>query len=165
MPLIKNGSFVDDEWISVGDEDDLPSDAPVIVSLARWQAERDTLLGRNTPLGVTLASSDAPEALVDDLDRLQLVAVQFPIYKDGRGYSTARLLRERHGYTGEIRATGEVLYDQWFFMARCGIDAFEVAEGTTLVAFERAMNELTLAYQRTGDGRITVMELRHGAST
>ncbi len=164
MPLIKNGAFADDEWVSVGDEDDLPSEGGVIVSLTRWLAERETLLGRNTPLGVTLASSDVPDAIVNDLDRLQLVAVQFPIYKDGRGYSSARLLRERHGYEGEIRATGEVLYDQWFFMARCGIDAFDVAEGTTLAAFETAMNELSLVYQRTGDSRPTVMELRHGTS-
>ena len=164
MPLIKNGTFADDEWVSVGDEDALPSEGGVIVSLTRWLAERDTLLGRNTPLGITLAAGEVPDAIVNDLDRLQLVAVQFPIYKDGRGYSSARLLRERHGYEGEIRATGEVLYDQWFAMNRCGIDTFEVAEGTTLAAFEAAMNELSLVYQRTGDGRPTVMELRHRSS-
>ncbi len=164
MPLIKNSRFADDEWVSVDDEEELPSNGAVIVSLSRWTAERKTLLRRNTPLGVTLASSDTPDALVEDLNRLQLVVLNFPLFKDGRGYSSARLLRERHGFSGEIRATGEVLYDQWFSMARCGIDAFEVAEGTTLAAFEEAMNELTLAYQRTGDGNPTVMELRHGVT-
>ena len=162
MPLIKNGGFADDEWISVGDEDTLPVDAPVIVSLARWQAERDTLIGRNAPIGVTLASSEAPEAIKDDLERFQLVALQFPTFQDGRGYSYASLLRERYGYEGEIRASGDVLRDQWFAMSRCGIDAFEVPDGTTLDAFNDAMSEFSLVYQPARDGRKTVLQMRHG---
>ena len=161
MSLIKNGSFVENDWVIVGDEDTLPSDAPVLVSLTRWQAERETLMGRNTPIGVTLASSEAPEAIVDDLDRIQVIALQFPTFKDGRGYSYARLLRERYGFEGEIRASGEVLYDQWFAMSRCGVDAFEVPEGTTIEAFNDAMSEFSLVYQATDDGRQTVMQLRH----
>lgn len=164
MPLIKNGAFEEDKWVRVEDGADLPADAPVLVSLARWQEDRDALAGRNAPVGVKLASSDVPEAIADDLDRLQLVALDFPAFKDGRGYSYARLLRERYGYEGEIRATGDVLRDQWLFMARCGINAFEVPDGTTLDAFEQALGEFTHVYQPTGDGRPTVLQLRHGTA-
>lgn len=162
MPLIKNGAFEDDKWVRVEDDADLPADKPVILSLTRWLAERDALVGRNAPVAVQLASSEAPDALEADLDRLAMVALDFPAFKDGRGYSYARLLRERFGYQGEIRATGEVLRDQWLAMTRCGIDAFVVADNVTLEAFNQAINELTLAYQPTGDGRKTVMQLRHG---
>ncbi|MBG52654.1 MAG: DUF934 domain-containing protein [Alphaproteobacteria bacterium] len=162
MPLIKNGAFEDDKWVAVDDDSDLPADKPVILSLARWQAERETLVGRNAPVAVKLQSSEAPDALQADLDRLAMIALDFPAFKDGRGYSYARILREHFGFEGEIRATGEVLRDQWLAMTRCGVDAFIVADNVTLEAFNEAVNELSLVYQPTGDGRKTVMQLRHG---
>ncbi len=162
MPLIKNGAFEDDKWVAVDDDSDLPADKPVILSLARWQAERETLVGRNAPVAVKLQSSEAPDALQADLDRLAMIALDFPAFKDGRGYSYARVLREHFGFEGEIRATGEVLRDQWLAMTRCGVDAFIVADNVTLEAFNEAVNELSLVYQPTGDGRKTVMQLRHG---
>ncbi len=162
MPLIKNGAFEDDKWVAVDDDSNLPADKPVILSLARWQAERETLVGRNAPVAVKLQSSEAPDALQADLDRLAMIALDFPAFKDGRGYSYARILREHFGFEGEIRATGEVLRDQWLAMTRCGVDAFIVADNVTLEAFNEAVNELSLVYQPTGDGRKTVMQLRHG---
>lgn len=162
MPLIKNGAFEDDKWVAVDDDSDLPADKPVILSLARWQAERETLAGRNAPVAVKLQSSEAPDALQADLDRLAMIALDFPAFKDGRGYSYARILREHFGFEGEIRATGEVLRDQWLAMIRCGVNAFIVADNVTLEAFNEAVNELSLVYQPTGDGRKTVMQLRHG---
>ena len=162
MPLIKNGAFEDDKWVAVDDDSDLPADKPVILSLARWQAERETLVGRNAPVAVKLQSSEAPDALQADLDRLAMIALDFPAFKDGRGYSYARILREHFGFEGEIRATGEVLRDQWLAMIRCGVNAFIVADNVTLEAFNEAVNELSLVYQPTGDGRKTVMQLRHG---
>ena len=162
MPLIKNGAFEDDKWVAVDDDSDLQADKPVILSLARWQAERETLAGRNAPVAVKLQSSEAPDALQADLDRLAMIALDFPAFKDGRGYSYARILREHFGFEGEIRATGEVLRDQWLAMTRCGVDAFIVADNVTLEAFNEAVNELSLVYQPTGDGRKTVMQLRHG---
>jgi uncharacterized protein (DUF934 family) len=162
MPLIKNGEFADDNWIVVGDEDELPTDAPVIVSAARWQAERDALVGRNAPLGVKLEAGEAPELIADDLDRFQLVAVNFPAFKDGRGFSYASLLRDRYGFDGEVRAVGEVLRDQWSLMVRCGFDAFDVADGTKIEAFKEALGEFSHVYQATGDGKKTVWQLRHG---
>ncbi|MEQ9520060.1 MAG: DUF934 domain-containing protein [Parvibaculum sp.] len=162
MPLVKNGAFEDDKWIVVEDDADLPADKPVILSLTRWQAERDSLIGRNAPIAVKLASSEAPDPLETDLDRLTMVALDFPAFKDGRGYSYARLLRERFGFQGEIRATGEVLRDQWLAMSRCGIDAFIVADNVTLEMFDAAISELSLVYQPTGDGRKTILQMRHG---
>lgn len=162
MPLIKNGAFEDDKWVAVDDDSDLPADKPVILSLARWQTERETLVGRNAPVAVKLQSSEAPDALQADLDRLAMIALDFPAFKDGRGYSYARILREHFGFEGEIRATGEVLRDQWLAMTRCGVNAFIVADNVTLEAFNEAVNELSLVYQPTGDGRKTVMQLRHG---
>jgi uncharacterized protein (DUF934 family) len=162
MPLIKNGEFADNDWVLVGDEDALPTDAPVIVSASRWQAERDTLGGRNAPLGVKLEAGEAPELIADDLDRFQLVAVNFPAFKDGRGFSYASLLRDRYGFEGEVRAVGEVLRDQWSLMLRCGFDAFDVAEGTKIEAFNEAIGELSHVYQATSDGQKTIWQLRHG---
>src|SRR5690606_2349145 len=94
MPLIRNGVFVEPDFPTVGDEDALP-DGPAIVSLERWQAERETLRARNTPVGVRLKSGQEPSVIVDDLDKLALVALEFPVYRNGRAYSYARLLRER----------------------------------------------------------------------
>ena len=106
MPLIKGDRIVDDPWIAVDDEDELPEGAPAIVSLARWRAERDTLAGRNAPLGIRLRADQPPGEIAADLDRFQVIALEFPSFGDGRAYSYARLLRGRHGYRGELRAVG-----------------------------------------------------------
>ena len=127
MPLIKQGNIVADEWQTVADETPLPASDPVIISLSRWQKERDTLLGRNGAIGVRLSSAQSPALIADDLHRLGLVALEFPKFTDGRAYSYARLLRERYGFKGELRAVGNVLRDQFLFMLRCGFDSFEVA--------------------------------------
>jgi len=129
MALIKDGAVVDDPWVAVADEADLPEARPAIVTLERWRAERDALIGRNAPLGVRLASDRSPAEIADDLDRLALVALEFPVFTDGRAFTSARLLRERYGYSGEIRAVGNVLRDQILFMVRCGFDAFEMDSG------------------------------------
>jgi uncharacterized protein (DUF934 family) len=161
MPLIKKGAFVADRFLTVADGAELPEGAAVIVSLKRWQAERDALLARGTAVGVKLPNNTNPEVLKDDLPHLAVVALDFPIFRDGRSYSWARLLRQRFAYKGEIRATGNVLRDQVFFMSRVGIDAFEVPEGFQLVAFSRAMRDFSHAYQPSIDGRRTVVDLRH----
>ncbi len=161
MPLLKDGRIVDDAWIAVGDADPIPADKPVIVGLDRWTRERAGLLGRNAPLGIRLKSSEPPEQIAADLARFALVALEFPYFKDGRAYSYARLLRERYGYKGELRAVGHVLRDQYLFMARCGFDAFEVKDAKAVDAFKQAMAEFSVFYQPTADGRRTAMMLRH----
>ncbi|MHA1154101.1 MAG: DUF934 domain-containing protein, partial [Alphaproteobacteria bacterium] len=93
--------------------------------------------------------------------RFQVIALEFPSFGDGRAYSYARLLRERHGYRGELRAVGNVLRDQALFMRRCGFDAFEVAEGTAVAGWREALGEISVFYQPTEDGRPAAPGLRN----
>ncbi len=130
LSLWRNGRFEHDEWSRVGDEEAV-GDGPAIMPLERFLAERDALTARNSPLGVLVEPSEAIEELAPHLDRVSLVVVAFPKYSDGRGMSIARLLRERYGFKGEVRATGDVLIDQMPLMRRCGFDAFEVANPVT----------------------------------
>jgi uncharacterized protein (DUF934 family) len=160
MSLLKAGRLVDDTWIAVADDTALPADAALVVSLARWQKERESLRARNGAVGVQLPNAAPVEAVAGDLDRLELIALHFPKFNDGRAFSQARQLRERHGYQGELRATGQVLRDQLMFMARCGFDAFEVAKGEPIAAWEAALAEFTVFYQPTGDGRAPAAALR-----
>ena len=160
MKLIKNGKFVEQDFVAVGADDALP-DGAVIVPLERWEAERDSLITRNTPIGVKLESGQHPERIREDLDHFSVVALDFPIYRNGRAYSYARLLRDRYGYEGEVRAVGNVLQDQFYFMVRCGFDALEVQDKITPVVFEQSVGAFTYAYQPAADDRPTVMSLRH----
>lgn len=127
--LIRGRELATDTWqrivLAEGESAEsatLPA-GPVVVPLALWQARKAELLARGD-VAVWLDAHEGPEAIADDLGQLPLVAVNFPKFTDGRGYSTARLLRERYGFRGEIRAIGDVLVDQLHFMSRCGIDAF-----------------------------------------
>lgn len=160
MPLIKNGRIANEDWAFV--EDDAPlGEGQTSVTLARFKAERDDLLGRNVPLGVRLLPGDDPHDLVDDLDRLSLIEVSFPKYADGRGYSQAQLLRRRLGYEGELRAVGDVLRDQALLMVRSGFDAVMLAN-SDLSGFEAALAEYKHAYQSDAAGTTSVFNRRHG---
>ena len=163
MPLIKDGVVAQDDWTLAADETPLP-EGPVIVTLARWSAERGTLLGRNGPLGILLASSEAPEAIADDLARFDLVCLDFPKFQDGRAYSYARKLRQRYGYTGELRAVGNVLRDQFAFMVRCGFDSFAVADERAAAEWTRAMEEISVVYQPAADTRATATQQRQAGT-
>jgi uncharacterized protein (DUF934 family) len=123
MPLIKNDKLIEDSWVAANDDEPLPLAEAIIVSLERWQAARGELLSRNGRLGLRLKSDQSPVLVAEDLEHFDLIALEFPKFKDGRAYSYARLLRERYGYKGELRAVGEVLRDQLIFMHRCGFDA------------------------------------------
>jgi uncharacterized protein (DUF934 family) len=124
-PLWKDGAFRRDAWRHTGDGDDLGV-GPVIVSKARWAAERAALAARGAPIGLRLEAGMALDDIADDLPRFSLIALNFPKFSDGRPFSLARLLREKYGFSGELRATGNVLSDQIPFMRRVGFDAFEV---------------------------------------
>lgn len=126
--VFRNGAFEPDPWVIVDAEEPLPEHADAIVPSARFLAERDALIASNRPLGLLIGVRDKVEDVADDLARFSLVAIDFPAYTDGRGYSAARLLRDRYGYKGEIRAVGNVLADQVPLMIRCGFDAFAVTK-------------------------------------
>jgi uncharacterized protein (DUF934 family) len=161
MPLLKNGQVVADTWTLL--PEGAAPEGDVIVSLERWQADRETLRAHNGRLGLRLKSDQSPAELAEDLDRFDLIALEFPRFGDGRAYSYARLLRERHGFAGELRAVGNVLRDQLFFMVRCGFDSFEVADDKAVAGWQEALSEISVLYQPTGDGRQTAFALRRGA--
>ncbi len=162
MPLLKNGKLINDPWVHVADEVAVPASGPVIVGLKRWREERAALIKRKDPIGVRLQSNHTAGDVADDLEHLGVVALAFPVFKDGRAYTNARRLRERHGYTGEIRAIGNVLRDQYLFMRRCGFDALEVKEGETERDWQKATQAIGVFYQAAADGHETVMQRRHG---
>ena len=159
--LVRNGALSDDTFVSLGAQDDLPAGVDVIGTLDRWLADRDCLTDRKGLLGVRLRSNESPELIAQDLEHFAVVALEFPAFRDGRAYSYARLLRERHGYGGEIRAVGDVLREQLHFMVRVGFDAFELASDDAERDFEIAQADFSVWYQPGADERETAVELRH----
>jgi uncharacterized protein (DUF934 family) len=168
MPLVKHGRIATDIFVHVPDGAELPGDGAVLVSAARFLEDPEALLKRSGKLGVTWPNNRDVDDLVPYLDRLAVIALVFPSFRDGRAYSQARLLRERHGYDGELRATGQVLRDQFVFMLRAGFDAFEVKKESDADAFAETVKRYSVFYQPTGDGRVTAlnrrMQLRHSES-
>lgn len=163
MALIRDDALADDNFVALADDAPLPSEGAVLVSLARWQKEREALLARGQPVGVRLKSDESPELISDGLGRLGLIALEFPKFRDGRAYSYARILRERYGYRGELRAVGDVLMEQLHFMLRTGFNAFEIEGPDPLGQYRTAKAEFSVWYQPTGDGRPTAVSLRHRA--
>ena len=161
MALLKDGKKVEDSWLRVGVEDPVPAAGPVLVGLARWQQDRDALLARSEPVGVWLQSEEGPDELAADLDALALIALEFPAFKDGRAYSSARVLRERYGFSGELRAVGDVLLEHLLFMHRCGFDAFEIDSKDPEQDWQIAVADFDIWYQPTADGRPTAVQRRH----
>ncbi len=152
MPLVKDCAIVADQFVHVADDDALP-DGAVLLSAARFLADPEGLLKRNGPLGIIWPNSKNVTELTPYLDRLAAIALVFPTFRDGRAYSQARLLRERYGFRGELRATGQVLRDQFVFMLRAGFDAFEVKKDSDAEAFAKVAKHYSVFYQPTGDGR------------
>ncbi|NMM43509.1 DUF934 domain-containing protein [Rhodospirillaceae bacterium KN72] len=161
MALIKDGKQVSDQWLTADADTPVQPDIPTIVPFARFIAERDSLLRSQAEIGVKLSPGDDVAALAGDLDRLKVIAVDFPAFTDGRAYSYARLLRQRYGYRGEIRATGNVLRDQYLFMLRAGIDAFEVTDKTQISSWIDALEEFSHYYQKASDAAQPVWAKRH----
>jgi uncharacterized protein (DUF934 family) len=160
MPLVKQGKISPDPFAHVADHGELPRDGAVLVPAARFLDDAETLLHRPGKIGVIWPNSRDVDDLVPYLDRLAVVALVFPSFRDGRAYSQARLLRERFGYRGELRATGQVLRDQFVFMLRAGFDAFEVKKDSDAAAFADTIKRYSVFYQPTGDGRVTALHRR-----
>ncbi|UZE48441.1 DUF934 domain-containing protein [Rhodopseudomonas sp. P2A-2r] len=169
MPLVKDGKIVGDSFIHVADDVEIPAEGAVLMSAARFLADPEALVGRNNPTAVIWPNNRDVDDLVPWLSKLAAVALVFPTFRDGRAYSQARLLRERYKYRGELRATGQVLRDQFVFMLRAGFDTFEVKKDADAEAFAATARRYTVFYQPTGDGRITAlhrrMQQRHQAES
>jgi uncharacterized protein (DUF934 family) len=165
MPLVKSGKIAGDEFVHVADDAEIPGDGAILVSAARLLEDAEGLSRRAGRTGVIWPNNRDVDDLVPRLGRLAVVALVFPTFRDGRAYSQARLLRERHFYRGELRATGQVLRDQFLFLIRAGFDAFEVAKPADAAAFEEAARRYSVFFQPTGDGRMTVARVRTGRAS
>jgi uncharacterized protein (DUF934 family) len=165
--VIRDRRVENDLWQVVGlppveDPAPLPH-GPILVPLAVWQARREELAARGEPVGVWLKPDDEPAALAPDLDRVSLVAVHFPKLGDGRGYSTAVLLRTRYGYRGELRAFGDLGRDQLLNLARCGFDSFKLAPHHDPESALAAFGELGTRYQAAVDEPLPLFRRRAAA--
>jgi uncharacterized protein (DUF934 family) len=149
----------EDTLMAVADGQALPPGA-IVVTLAHYQAERDSLLARKAPLGVRLETGESPEKLGADLEHFAAVVLHVPYFKDGRAFSWARLLRTRLRYKGEIRITGHVLLDQLAFYARVGVDAFDIAPNVPFAEVRAAFGEISNVYQPSVDKKPTIRQLR-----
>ncbi len=154
-------TLVEDVFTNIADGAGM-TPGEVIVSLGRFQTEGEALLAEGRKVGVRLTSAEEAEALAYDLPRIAVVALELPKFGDGRAYTNARLLRERFGFTGEIRAVGDVLREQAVFMVRCGFDAFEPADGSTSEQWDAAAHRFRHVYQRSADGRTPAFAERQG---
>ena len=163
MPeIIRNGRVERDDWRFLdlpgahraslsSDEDPQLAAERVVVPLAAWKARREELLRNLGSVGVWLGPADDPAEIAADLDRLPLVAIHFPKFVDGRGYSSAALLRTRYGYRGELRAVGDVGRDQLFHLKRCGFDAFWLAPHRDPHAALASFGDFSMRYQGSVD--------------
>jgi uncharacterized protein (DUF934 family) len=151
MRIIKHSAIVEDSFAHLTDAVEVPASGDVIVSLDRYRELRAALRQRAGRVGVCLRSDQEAKEIAEFVPELTLIAIEFPGFKDGRGYTTARLLRERFGFKGELRATGDVLRDQLFYMLRCGFDAFELKPGKDIDGALQAFQEFSVTYQGAAD--------------
>ena len=147
--IFRGNGFVTDTRIFVADGEAIGSGA-FFVSKGRFLAERAALLGRGSELGLVLEPADRLDDLVADLPAIGAIAIRFPKFGDGRGYSLARLLRDRHGYKGELRAIGDILLDQIEAFLRVGFDTLEVTDAATRARLETGLPEFIVRYQPVG---------------
>lgn len=152
--LIKDGAIVDDRYLTVTENEAgelaLPA-APVLVKLSTWRKHRDALLAHPHGRGVLLAPDEFADTVADDLAHLDVIAIEFPAFADGRGYSTAALLRGRLGYRGELRAVGDVFKDTLFYQQRVGFNAFLVREGKDIEDALAGLATFSVSYQGAVD--------------
>lgn len=162
MPrLIRDGDIVDNDWTLLAGEaagESLPLDR-VLLPLDAWAKHRAALAGP-APVGVWLDSHEDPESIAEDLPRLSVVAVNFPVFSDGRGFSIARRLREQYGYAGELRAVGDVLRDQLFYLKRCGFNSFALRADQDPEDCLKAFQDFSETYQAAADQPLPLFRRR-----
>ncbi|MGH8778907.1 DUF934 domain-containing protein [Paraburkholderia sp.] len=171
--IIRNRTIVDDDWTVVRAAEDgtLPAvdalpEGKIVVPLTLWQSSRDALAATRSAaeLGVWLAPDSEPADIANDFDQVALIAIDFPKFLDGRGYSIARLLRERYGYKGELRAIGDVLRDQLTFMYRCGFDSYAVRADKDIRDALNAFDDFSVQYQGAVDNPSPLFRRRDAAA-
>ena len=168
--IIKDKKLAADPWLRLDAGADgaapvIPAQGDVIVPLAVWQAEREALLARiGGRIGIRVNGDEEPSSFADDLRHFGVVAVYFKTFTDGRGFSLGRLLRERYGYRGELRAIGDIFRDQLHFLAGCGYDAFELREGESALEALAGFRVFSETYQASTERPVPLFRRRHSAS-
>jgi uncharacterized protein (DUF934 family) len=170
MALIKDRKPALDNWQLLesgagGASPSIPATGDIIVPLAVWRESREQLVARDGRVGVWLAGDDAPASIADDLQQFELIAVRFTSFTDGRGYSIGRLLRERYGWRGELRAIGDVQRDQLYYLLRCGFDAFALRDGEDMQTALTAFEDFSEAYQTSVDRAVPLFRRREAAGS
>ena len=160
MPLVEGGRIVEDRYIRIDDEAPVPDRVPVIVSAKRFLAQADQLIRRDGSLGVVWPNDRRVAELKPWLGHLTLIALHFPKFRDGRAYSQARLLRETLGFRGTLRATGDILRDQFHFLVRAGFDSFDVKKPADARVFAEVLARYSVFYQPSADGRAPALRRR-----
>lgn len=163
LNLILDQRLSEDRWVHLADDAPLPVGGDITVTLARWQKESSELRAFSGHVGVRVPSTADIEETAPALFNCPLVILEFPSFPDGRAFTQARLLRERFGYKGELRATGDVRRDQVFYMQRCGFNAFAPAPHVDIGEVFKALTEITLTYQNAADQRPTISQRRSAA--
>ncbi|HUZ92220.1 MAG TPA: DUF934 domain-containing protein [Methylocella sp.] len=135
MAIFKDDGFVPDDWRNLAQAEEIPPMGKVILSLPQWQAIRGQARSDRL-LGLLIEPGQDLQTIAPDLSHFALIAVAFPKFTDGRGYSHARQLRGTYSFTGELRATGEILFDQLQFLTRCGFDSFDISDAATIRLLE-----------------------------
>ncbi len=162
MQVIKNKEIINDDWQLVREiEIDAPvPEGKVILPIAYWQENRDAILKQNSEYAVWIDGSVETEVVLDDLDRFSIIALDFPAFKDGRSYTHASLLKTRYNYKGDLRAIGDVLQDQLFFMHRCGIDSYAIREDKDIEEAIKSLNGFSVRYQAAADDALPIYKQR-----
>ncbi|HTT82443.1 MAG TPA: phosphoadenylyl-sulfate reductase [Rhizomicrobium sp.] len=165
MLLIRNGEIVTDDFVALHDDAPITVKGAIILSAARFLADPMLVKQRAAPIGVAWPNNRPVAELAPYLDRLALVALNFPTFRDGRAYGQARQLREQHRFAGELRATGDVLRDQFLFMLRAGFDSFEVRKDADAAAFPEVVSRYSVFYQRSAGGAAIAAVSRRSQAT
>ena len=161
--IIKGNEVVQDTWEILPKDatlEQLTNTGDIIVPLAMWLEHAHALKAREGRLGVWLDADEEAEAIADDLEHFEVIALNFPVFSDGRNYSNARLLRDRHKYQGELRSIGDVLRDQLFFMRRCGFNAYALREDHDPHAALASLNDFSEVYQAATDQPLPLFRRR-----
>lgn len=163
MPLVRHNRIERDEWRALPSDGIAPDIGDIVVSLERWHGDRHLLLNRKGRLGIELRSDDDPAPLQHDLRHFSLIVLHYTSFVDGRHYSNAKLLRDRYGFTGELRASGELLRDQLFYLNRCGFDAYLLDDSADIDDFLHGLDDFSLCYQGAVDSVKPIRRLRAAA--
>ncbi|RLA21903.1 MAG: oxidoreductase [Gammaproteobacteria bacterium] len=158
MLINNSGESLEERWQSIDDEQPT-SEGNITISVTRWLREKENLLSHKGKIGLRIQGDTAIEALEDDLNHFELVVPEFPKYTDGRNFSLARILRKRFHFSGELRASGDILADQLFYLKRVGVDSFDLDEERIPFA-KQSLNELSVRYQTSSDIDTTIFQRR-----